>query len=146
MRALQARPGESPTGPWGSQGRSLKPRLSSSKVRWALFRGETKLRDGDQHGSQVWKAGACQMGGGGEIGPYTWVSLSGTMSLSFPTRALPVAVTLFSPSAVRAISVTPVCLPVSDHSVSPWRAMKTRGVAMAVERGRKGLSKTLVRE
>lgn len=54
------------------------------------------------------------------------------MSRSLPTRALPVAFTRFSPLAVRGISVRPVCRPLRDHSVSPWRMMKTRGVDMAV--------------
>lgn len=123
MRALQARPGASPTGPWASQGRSLKPRLSSSKVRWARFRGETKLWGTGQDESCTQKD---ELSRGADM----WVSLLGTMSLSLPTRALPVALTLFSPSAVRGMSVTPVCLPLRDHSVSPWRAMKTRGVDM----------------
>lgn len=38
--------------------------------------------------------------------------------------------TRFSPLAVNGISVRPVCRPLSDHSVSPWRTMKTRGAAM----------------
>lgn len=55
----------------------------------------------------------------------------GTISLSLPTSAFPVALTRFSPSAVRGMSVDPVCLPDSDHSVSPWRTMKQRGVVMS---------------
>ena len=58
----------------------------------------------------------------------------GTMSLSFPTSALPVARTRFSPAAVSGMSVEPVCLPESDHSVSPWRTMKQRGVLMVQAR------------
>lgn len=54
----------------------------------------------------------------------------GTISLSSPTSALPVARTRFSPFFVNGMSVVPVCLPDSDHSVSPWRAMKHRGVVM----------------
>lgn len=42
--------------------------------------------------------------------------------------ARPVALTRFSPLAVRGISVEPVWRPSRDHSVSPWRTMKTRGV------------------
>lgn len=33
------------------------------------------------------------------------------------------------------MSVVPVWRPLRDHSVSPWRTMKTRGVGMALERG-----------
>lgn len=51
----------------------------------------------------------------------------GTMRRSFPTRALPVARMRFSPAEVREMSVVPVWRPLSDHSVSPWRTMKTRG-------------------
>lgn len=58
------------------------------------------------------------------------VSFLGTIRRSLPTRALPVALTLFSPLAVSGMSLTPVCCPLSDHSVSPWRRMKTRGVAI----------------
>lgn len=54
----------------------------------------------------------------------------GTMRRSSPTRALPVARMRFSPLAVRGMSVVPVCRPLRDHSVSPWRMMKTRGVVM----------------
>jgi len=35
-----------------------------------------------------------------------------------------------SPFTVRGCSVVPVCRPLSDHSVSPWRTMKTRGVGI----------------
>jgi len=34
----------------------------------------------------------------------------------------------FSPLAVRGMSEVPVWRPLRDHSVSPWRIMKTRGV------------------
>lgn len=34
----------------------------------------------------------------------------------------------FSPFEVSGSSVVPVCRPFNDHSVSPWRIMKTRGV------------------
>lgn len=57
-------------------------------------------------------------------------SLLGTMSRSEPTRARPVARMRRSPFAVRGCSVVPVCRPLSDHSVSPWRTMKTRGVGI----------------
>lgn len=67
-----------------------------------------------------------------EVGQtYMWAILEGTMRRSSPTRALPVARTLFSPLAVSGMSVFPVWRPSSDHSVSPWRMMKTRGVVMA---------------
>ena len=46
--------------------------------------------------------------------------------------ALPVANTRFSPLAVKGMSDDPVWRPLSDHSVSPWRTMKTRGVDMVV--------------
>lgn len=49
------------------------------------------------------------------------------MSLSSPTRALPVALMRFSPLAVSGRSVVPVWRPFRDHSVSPWRTMKQRG-------------------
>jgi len=56
-----------------------------------------------------------------------WARFFGTMSLSSPTRALPVARMRFSPFSVRGSSVVPVWRPLRDHSVSPWRIMKTRG-------------------
>ena len=52
------------------------------------------------------------------------------MRRSSPTRAFPVARTLFSPLAVSGMSVLPVCLPLSDHSVSPCLMMKTLGEVM----------------
>lgn len=58
----------------------------------------------------------------------------GTINRSSPTSALPVALIRFSPFAVRGISVLPVCRPLSDHSVSPWRIMKTRGSGIVVVR------------
>lgn len=58
---------------------------------------------------------------------YTCASFFGTTSLSSPTRALPVARIRFSPFAVSGRSVSPVCRPFRDHSVSPWRIMKQRG-------------------
>ena len=61
---------------------------------------------------------------------YMWASLEGTMSLSSPTSARPVARSLFSPFSVSGSSVVPVCRPFSDHSVSPWRIMKARGVVI----------------
>ena len=59
-----------------------------------------------------------------------WASFEGTMSRSSPTRALPVARIRFSPFSVRGSSVVPVCRPLSDHSVSPCRMMKARGVVI----------------
>lgn len=44
--------------------------------------------------------------------------------------AFPVALTRASPLAVRGMSELPVWRPLRDHSVSPWRTMKTRGVAI----------------
>lgn len=75
-------------------------------------------------------------GGRGPGGKWTYMcaSLLGTMSLSEPTRARPVARMRRSPFAVRGCSVVPVCRPLSDHSVSPWRTMKTRGVDIVVDR------------
>lgn len=61
---------------------------------------------------------------------YMCATLDGTISLSSPTRALPVARILFSPLGVRGMSEVPVCRPLSDHSVSPWRIMKARGVVI----------------
>jgi hypothetical protein len=51
----------------------------------------------------------------------------GTINRSSPTSAFPVARTRFSPSSVSGMSEIPVWRPFSDHSVSPWRTMKTRG-------------------
>ena len=56
----------------------------------------------------------------------------GTMSRSSPTRAFPVARIRFSPFGVKGSSVEPVCRPLRDHSVSPWRIMKARGVVIIV--------------
>jgi hypothetical protein len=56
----------------------------------------------------------------------------GIISRSSPIRALPVALIRFSPLDVKGSSVVPVCRPLRDHSVSPWRITKTRGVVMAV--------------
>lgn len=62
------------------------------------------------------------------------------MRRSSPTRAFPVARTLFSPLAVSGMSVLPVCLPLSDHSVSPCLMMKTLGEVMVPgERRRRSL-------
>jgi hypothetical protein len=41
-----------------------------------------------------------------------------------------VARTRFSPFLVNGMSDVPVCLPESDHSVSPCRTMKQRGVVI----------------
>lgn len=68
--------------------------------------------------------------GGWEGARYMWASLEGTMSRSWPTSARPVARILFSPFSVSGSSVVPVCLPFRDHSVSPWRMMKARGVVI----------------
>lgn len=64
-----------------------------------------------------------------------WASFLGTINRSLPTRARPVALIRFSPFAVRGMSVEPVCRPLSDHSVSPWRMMKTLGVVIADSSG-----------
>lgn len=58
---------------------------------------------------------------------YTWTKFLGTINRSFPTRPLPVAAIRFSPLGVSGRSVIPVCRPLRDHSVSPWRMMKQRG-------------------
>ena len=58
---------------------------------------------------------------------YICAKLLGTINLSSPTSALPVALTRFSPFSVSGMSETPVWRPLSDHSVSPWRIIKTRG-------------------
>jgi len=70
-------------------------------------------------------------GGVGE-GSYTCARFRGTISLSSPINARPVARIRFSPFAVRGSSVMPVCRPLRDHSVSPWRITKTRGVVIAL--------------
>jgi hypothetical protein len=64
--------------------------------------------------------------------PYMCTRCLGATSLSSPTRALPVALTRFSPFLVRGKSVVPVCFPEIDHSVSPCRTMKQRGVVLAM--------------
>jgi hypothetical protein len=64
---------------------------------------------------------------GGWGGGYMCARLLGTIKRSSPTRAFPVARMRFSPLAVRGMSVVPVWRPLRDHSVSPWRIMKTRG-------------------
>jgi hypothetical protein len=67
-------------------------------------------------------------GGGGRF--YMCARFEGTIKRSSPTRAFPVARTRFSPFSVRGMSEMPVWRPLSDHSVSPWRMMKTRGSGM----------------
>ena len=57
----------------------------------------------------------------------TAARLLGTISLSGPTNARPVARMRFSPLAVSGMSVTLVCRPLSDHSVSPWRMRNNLG-------------------
>jgi len=61
---------------------------------------------------------------------YMCARLLGTIRRSSPTSAFPVARTRFSPFAVSGMSEVPVCRPLRDHSVSPWRTMKTRGSGM----------------
>jgi hypothetical protein len=60
--------------------------------------------------------------------------LPGTISLSSPTSAFPVATTRFSPLAVNESSVVPVCRPFRDHSVSPCRMTNTRGSGIVIIR------------
>lgn len=50
---------------------------------------------------------------------YICATLLGTINLSSPTNAFPVARIRFSPFSVSGISVVPVCRPFNDHSVSP---------------------------
>jgi hypothetical protein len=69
--------------------------------------------------------------GRGDGGTDMHARFPGTMRRSFPTRALPVARMRFSPAGVRGMSVVPVWRPSRDHSVSPWRTMKTRGSGIA---------------
>ena len=69
-------------------------------------------------------------------GAHMWAILEGTMSRSSPTRAFPVARILFSPFGVNGMSEVPVWRPLSDHSVSPWRMIKARGVVIAEWWGR----------
>ena len=57
------------------------------------------------------------------------------MSLSSPTSARPVARIRLSPFSVKGSSVLPVCRPLSDHSVSPCRMMKARGVVIVAGGG-----------
>lgn len=64
-------------------------------------------------------------------GAHMWATLEGTMSRSSPIRAFPVARIRFSPLDVSGMSEVPVWRPLSDHSVSPWRMMKARGVVIA---------------
>ena len=63
------------------------------------------------------------------------------MSLSSPTSARPDV--RFSPFSVRGSSVVPVCRPFSDHSVSPWRMMKARGVVERQKRRWSELMETI---
>lgn len=65
---------------------------------------------------------------------YMCANFEGTINRSSPTSALPVARTRFSPFTVRGMSVVPVWRPLRDHSVSPWRMMKTRGSGIAYVR------------
>lgn len=74
----------------------------------------------------------CPMGKGREGLSYTCTRFLGTISLSSPTSALPVALTRFSPFAVSGRSEVPVCRPFRDHSVSPWRTIKQRGVIVVL--------------
>lgn len=66
---------------------------------------------------------------------YTCTRFFGTINRSLPTSALPVALIRFSPLDVRGRSVVPVCRPLRDHSVSPWRIMKQRGAIGFFARG-----------
>lgn len=54
------------------------------------------------------------------------------MRRSSPTSALPVARIRFSPFAVNGSSVVPVWRPLRDHSVSPCRMMKARGLVIVM--------------
>lgn len=62
---------------------------------------------------------------------YICANFDGTINRSGPTSALPVARIRLAPLAVSGSSVVPVCRPSRDHSVSPWRMMKARGVVIA---------------
>ena len=77
---------------------------------------------------------------------YMWTSCLGTIRRSSPTSARPVARTRFSPLAVRGMSEVPVWRPSSDHSVSPWRTMKHRGVVIPFLRDCTGTRRSMGRE
>lgn len=62
----------------------------------------------------------------------TWERREGSIRRPGPRREREEARTWDSPRGVRGISEVPVWRPLMVHSVSPWRARKTRGVAMAV--------------
>jgi len=66
---------------------------------------------------------------------YMCAIFEGTISLSSPTSALPVARIRFSPFAVSGMSDVPVWRPLSDQSVSPCRIMKARGVVIGGRNG-----------
>ena len=76
------------------------------------------------------KAGGGVTSGKGDRGTYMCASFEGTMSRSAPTSACPVARIRRSPFLVSGSSVVPVCRPFRDHSVSPWRMIKARGVTI----------------
>lgn len=77
------------------------------KVRWARTRGEMKM---------------CER-------------REGSMRRPGPRREREEERTWDSPRGVSGISVVPVCRPLMVHSVSPWRARKTRGVVIVVMGG-----------
>ena len=110
----------------GVHGRREEERVAETPRPWIAAVWRSTLPD---RNSQCCRAGEERETEGPDT--YMWTSFLGTISLSLPTSARPVARTRFSPLAVRGISVLPVCLPLSDHSVSPWRTMKTLGADMA---------------
>jgi hypothetical protein len=69
---------------------------------------------------------------------YICANFDGTINRSGPMSALPVARIRLAPLAVSGSSVVPVCRPSRDHSVSPWRMMKARGVVIAGGGRRRG--------
>ena len=81
------------------------------RMRWV---GEDGL---EEIGKRCTREMCSRMVGRGET--YTCFIWLGTMSLSLPTKAFPVARTRFSPLTVNGMLVEPVCWPERDHSVSP---------------------------
>jgi hypothetical protein len=98
-------------------------------------RGDVSLREKESVSSVspllivLYFLGKVARGTSGRVS-YMWTSCFGTTNRSSPTSARPVARTRFSPFGVSGMSEVPVCRPLSDHSVSPCRTMKHRGVVM----------------
>ena len=101
---------------------SLQPNSSNSRVLCARRRGDTYLvrwLKPEVNKGTIRMTNIC-------------AKFLGTINLSSPMSALPVALMRFSPFAVRGNSDVPVCRPFRDHSVSPWRITNARGVVIVL--------------